>query len=649
MKEPFIKLHKHPRRPADTVASRLARSWLFAWGSGVQLACGVAGLRVQRKEQARFVISRHALGFLFAWLLCALAHEAQAQWIQQQIVLKPGWNSVFLEVDPAPAECDALFAGLPIESVWDWNRTMDPVQFVQDPGTLIPGAPGWLTWFPPSGSLASQSSLFVLRDGRPYLIKVADSAAVTTWTVTGKPSLRKTEWQVGRANFVGFHVDDDSSLTFANLFAGEAGLVGQPVYRLGSAGVWEPILNLASAVPKRGEAYWIRCRAPATRSGTIEVDPGSRKGLVFGRSAVERSVRIRNTSIGPRTISLRALASVLPPVEQPPMAGAVPLEYRDANYAQARFDWKPLTDTLTVAELAPGAEWNVRLAVRRTALSTALAGAEFQSLIEVADDAGTRWFVPVSAVSGGTPVATSPFQSSSNGSSDTWAGLWIGDALLNAVSQPAHSGDPNRTRVAGGDFQLRLIVHVDGTGTASLLQHVFLVRKPPTFKPDPENPGFNILDQPGRTVVVTDEALIPQIIGTADIVGRRVSSVAFGFEQPLALAGDAFGTGALNGTVTLDYDHPLNPFKHIYHPDHNNLDERFEQKLPEGKESFSVTRSLSLEFAATDPAGLNPPGWGETELGGTYRETITGIHRSAIQVSGDFRLVRVSPAAALNQ
>lgn len=177
---------------------------------------------------------------------------------------------------------------------------------------------------------------------------------------------------------------------------------------------------------------------------------------------------------------------------------------------------------------------------------------------------------------------------------------------------------------------------------------MFLVRKPPTFKPDPGNPGLNILDQPGRTVVVTDETLIPQIVGTAEIVGRRISSVAFGFNQPL-LAGSAFGTGVVNGTVTLDYDHPLNPFRHIYHPDHNNLDERFEQKLPEGKESFSVSRLLLLEFTAADPSDLNPPGWGDTELGGTYRETITGIHRSAIQVSGNFHLVRVSPAAVLNQ
>jgi hypothetical protein len=76
--------------------------------------------------------------FVFAWWLGVLAGDAQAQWVQQQIVLKPGWNAVFLEVDPTPRECDSLFASLPIESVWDWNRTADSAQFVQDPSTLIP-------------------------------------------------------------------------------------------------------------------------------------------------------------------------------------------------------------------------------------------------------------------------------------------------------------------------------------------------------------------------------------------------------------------------------------------------------------------------------------------------------------------------------
>jgi hypothetical protein len=585
---------------------------------------------------------------MLAWLLGALLNEAHAQWVQQQFVLKPGWNAVFLEVDPAPNECDVLFAGLPVESVWDWNRAVDSAQFVQDASTLIPGAPGWLTWFPPSHPFANQASLFTLRDGRPYLIKLADNAPATTWSVTGKPSLRGIKWYAGGANFVGFHVATNSGPSFATLFAGEAGLAGQPVYRLGTTGVWEAIPNLSSTAPKSGEAYWVRCKAPATRMATIEVNSGSRQGLLFNGSAIEQSVRVRNSSTGTRTISLRLLPAAMPPAGQPIFAGAVPLEYRDANYVQAQFDWKPLTNTLRFVALSPGAEWNVRLAVRRAGLPAAMAGSEFQSLLEVTDDAGTRWVIPVRAEPASTFSAGGSLQSGANALSNACAGLWIGEAVINAVSQPAHPGDPSLTRKAGGEFQFRLIVHVDTAGVARLLQHVFLVRKPPVYIPDPENTEVNIVDQPARTVALTDEALIPQIIGTAQVIGRRASSAAFAFNQPLVLGGGAFGAGTLNGTVTLDYDHPLNPFKHLYHPDHNNLDERFEQRLTEGKESFTVTRSLSLEFTATDPLGLNP-GWGDTEMGGIYRETISGLHRSVIQVSGTFRLVRVLPVAALNE
>jgi hypothetical protein len=58
---------------------------------------------------------------------------------------------------------------------------------------------------------------------------------------------------------------------------------------------------------------------------------------------------------------------------------------------------------------------------------------------------------------------------------------------------------------------------------------------------------------------------------------------------------------------------------------------------------------VSFEFTADDPLGLNPPGWGATEVGGVYRETITGLHRSVIQASGNFRLVRVLSAPTLNE
>jgi hypothetical protein len=63
-----------------------------------------------------------------------------AQWTNQTIVLRPGWNSGFLEIQPEPRECDALFAGVPVESVWAWNRRFSSVQFIQDPEQLFPAS-----------------------------------------------------------------------------------------------------------------------------------------------------------------------------------------------------------------------------------------------------------------------------------------------------------------------------------------------------------------------------------------------------------------------------------------------------------------------------------------------------------------------------
>lgn len=585
-----------------------------------------------------------ALMPVLAWLGPS---NASAQWVQQSIQLRPGWNAVFLEVDPRPQDCDSLLAGLPIESVWDWNRIADTAQFVQDPSTLIPGASGWLTWFPPGHPNAGQGSLFALRDGRPYLIKSTNAVAVT-WTITGRPSLRRLSWVAAGVNLVGFHVGTPAP-TFRTLFAGQSGLTNQPVYALDNSGVWRAIIDPGTARPRSGEAYWVRCRQPSQATGTIIVEGASRHGLTFTPAATEQSLRIRNASTGSRTISVRLLSTAVPPAGQTPLAGPVPLEYWRAQYAATNFQWAPLPAPLSFTSLASGQEWNLRLAVPGTALSAVTPGTMLQGVLEVTDDLGTRWLVPIAAGPTDPGSAAPAFQAVGGETPPVLAGLWVGDAAINAISQPAHPGDPSRPRPAGGTFSFRLLVHVDTAGTARLLQQIFLVRKPPVLAPDPADPLVNRVTEPARTVAVTDESLIPGIIGSAGLTGRRISSPVFPLAQPLELSGGAFGAGTLLGAFTLDYDHPLNPFKHLFHPDHNNLDERFEQKLPEGKESFTVARTLSLEFTADDPLGLNPPGWGATEVGGNYREAITGLHRSVIHISGTFRLVRVLGAPTLNQ
>jgi hypothetical protein len=70
---------------------------------------------------------------------------------------------------------------------------------------------------------------------------------------------------------------------------------------------------------------------------------------------------------------------------------------------------------------------------------------------------------------------------------------------------------------------------------------------------------------------------------------------------------EALFTGTLSFTVPLDYRDPSNPFVHIYHPDHDNKDERFTPTLlPAGRESPNINRTITLTFTATNPAGFDP-------------------------------------------
>ena len=77
-------------------------------------------------------------------LLVGLTASLQAQWLTQRVPLQPGWNVVHLEVQPEPGACDQVFAGLPIQSVWKWDRRFTTIQFTVDPGTLLPENPDWL-------------------------------------------------------------------------------------------------------------------------------------------------------------------------------------------------------------------------------------------------------------------------------------------------------------------------------------------------------------------------------------------------------------------------------------------------------------------------------------------------------------------------
>ena len=152
---------------------------------------------------------------------------------------------------------------------------------------------------------------------------------------------------------------------------------------------------------------------------------------------------------------------------------------------------------------------------------------------------------------------------------------------------------------------------------------------------------------PGRYVLLTDERLIPQYKGAAlrdgEVVGRRLSTPANNF---LPLTGTFAINNTVSGSYTLGANDAVNPFKHKYHPDHDNLDATFTSFRGE---AYEFLRSFQMTFTPTNTVGVSQSDYGYTSLSGIYRETVRGLHRTDIVASGPFQLRRVISTPVLNQ
>ena len=577
---------------------------------------------------------------------------AHAQWATQNIPLDPGWNAVYLEVQPEVRDTATVLQGLPVDSVWMWNGRFSTVQYIEDPETLVPENPDWLVYTPPGDPRSVATNLHAVQGGRGYLIKL-DGNTPVTWTVTGRPVQRKLDWLADSLNLAGFPVDENAPPTFGQLFAPSPAHASLEVFGLTSAGNWAALPNAASTPVVRGRAYFIYSTTPSNYGGPIAVKFDHGATIDFGRNLVERSITLKNESAIAQAVTVAPQGSAPAAGGDTVVAGGVPLSYWEFDPQIAGGVWNPLNGPLTLL-LGPGEAKDLRVAVRRpdfTAFSPPPGKkAAYQDILAVS--AGQmRIELPVLAKGqplpelgqgggGGAGTNTAPF-----------AGLWVGTAELNRVNFVSSANDPNTPLATASSFQLRVIVHVDEQGNANLLDEVTQMWQEPTFKPSVEDPNVQVVDQPGRFVLVTNDAILDQFSGSSlrdgRLSGRRISSTSFTMDAPVGQQGGSFGE-ALDFSVVLPYDHPVNPFAHRYHPDHDNKDARFEQKRPEGRESFTVWRDVSLEFTALDPEGLALAGYGDTHVGGIYREALTGIHKNVVRTEGVFRLHRVSRVGILN-
>ena len=146
-----------------------------------------------------------------------LGWSVQAQTVTQTIVLQPGWNSVFLEVQPADNSANAVFGGLPVASAWSRAERLTAAEYIQNATEAAFNEAGWLRWFHPSRPEAFLNTLHAVHANRAYLIKSTNATPVE-WSVAGRPSMRQLEWVPDAYNLRGLPVDPAAPPTFLNFF-----------------------------------------------------------------------------------------------------------------------------------------------------------------------------------------------------------------------------------------------------------------------------------------------------------------------------------------------------------------------------------------------------------------------------------------------
>lgn len=563
------------------------------------------------------------------WLV-TLPMPCLAQWRTQQIPLVPGWNAVYLEVQPEPRACGEVFQDHPVQSVWKWDRRFSTIQFVVDPATLLPEDPDWLLWLPASDPRSFLARLFELQGGQAYLIKVAADAAPFTLAVKGRVILPRLDWYPHGLNLVGLPVHPNQPPTFTDFFrftpqVDTSRSYANELYRVDAQGRGQRIVQPARDRVQPGVAYWVGCaRAPAHHS-VLHLAAEGVSALDFGSLLVRRDLTVRNAHpTDALTVRLRQRASESPPVNggHAELAGPVPLSFLSRDASQ-QWEWSEFPAAGLSQTLAPGEEWVLRLGVRRLDFTPytphGAHGFAYQSILEVTDAAESLLIrVPVVAqqpsviVGTGTPE---PHHESE--------GLWVGQATVNQVNAPAYTGTGVLATPAPVSF--RLLVHVDAYGQANLLQQVVLAW---------DGALTNAPHTNGTYALYADDRRVP---ATASDVSR-ISSAAFPLMPPTPLGNDF--THVLAGTVTVRFDNPTNPFLHRYHPMHDNQNWDWEPYL-DAVETRTITRGLTLT-CDTSTNGAADPYEGVERVSGIYHETLSGLRAQPIILQGAFALQRIS-------
>nr|MBP7830566.1 hypothetical protein [Kiritimatiellia bacterium] len=335
-----------------------------------------------------------------------LSWSAQAQWRTQSVDLQPGWNAVYLEVQPEPRLLDEVFTNRAVESVWKWDRRFSHIEFTTDPYTLEPEDPHWLVWLPADDARRFLSRLFTLQGGQAYLVKVPTNAAGYTLPVKGRVIVPLTDWYAHGLNLVGFPVHPNNPPTFSSFFAFTEEVdttrgVNNKLFSINSAGRGVTIVQPNRETVAAGKAYWVGCDSDPKYAGPLVAAPSGVGAVDFGSHVVQQELTIRN--LGPTSMAVRVTQEASEEETEgfPELAGPVPLSYQARN-ASNQWEWVEFPVGGLSQAVAAGGAWTIYLGVRRQDFAPYVPvgtnGALYQSLLKVEDTAQSLLVrVPVTA------------------------------------------------------------------------------------------------------------------------------------------------------------------------------------------------------------------------------------------------------------
>jgi len=607
--------------------------------------------------------------------------------------------------DVFPANVTAVVSPKPLAGTAEFFAA-DPADADTDPGVGPTfNKDGWEQWHRVG---QAGDNLNIITGNRPYLIK---TSAPVNFTIAGKVRFHRPTWIPDRFNLVGFALEGAPTFSqFFAASGGRHGavLLGKNrIFRLNASdGMWLPVTGATNMVSN--QAYWIFSSGPSDYMGPVAVDFDAAVGGQLNFAGPNDAVQV-GSGAGAKTLDLKGIVftnvassgSSQPTMELVANLSDDPL---DADGDLKLFAVRPALDstgwleTLQLEETPAGSGGSsVGETVDPLSSKTLTIGAQRTWTIGLAGRTNlyrlrtgtwSKFWLPITAVNSSLQLPPDTMQTNAA----AVAGLWVGEVSMNAASSIVVAGAP--VLPAAAPAPIRILLHSDQTGGVRLLSQVTIMQ---TSSADPEVEPVPVL--------VVDQSKIPFFEGIRERNGKRVGvrleAVAYDMPReidPASQTGNPInpadpdlidmivaestspstkwlsGAGlyldrlsvdaaAIDGyllfrqtrppglreeykfsllmdgaigaaktvltqadTLILDPFHRSNPFRHALAPKH--------AKGPQ------VTRELSITF---DPEATVPG-----RLRGTITETLKGVTKSDLVLTGTIDLRRVSTVNALD-